>query len=230
MVTSSRLMMGRAVGVWPMVGPDCSEWGGRRQSGEAFGRATTSSEKTATRRAMLDAFGGGGRDVHADRRRSGGRHRRRAGARGGYVRGGGEGVIGEVLRGKTTVWQIGEQKSFQTLMRVERSIPVPAPGRRCWCACIWPASRARDQGIAIQRFRCRAAAAGDAHSAERGLGRGAAVGAARRGSAGRSRHPSHRANWVNGPLVTIELFPGGVGNTIDGWSRSTCCCRPAVLR
>jgi len=40
------------------------------------------------------------------------------------------GVTGMVPRGRTRVWQIGEQKSFDTLALVERPVPTPGRARR----------------------------------------------------------------------------------------------------
>lgn len=129
----------------------------------------------------------------------------------------GEGVIGEVPRGKTTVWQIGEQKSFQTLMRVERPIPVPAPGQAL-VRVHYAGIAARDQGIAIQRFPVPPGPRPATRiPLSEGSGEVLAVGAGEaRIRPGDRVTCCHWANWVNGPWSPSN-YSADVGNTIDGW-------------
>ncbi len=127
------------------------------------------------------------------------------------------GILGTVPRGKTTVWQIGDQKSFETLTRVERPIPVPGAGQAL-IRVHYAGIAARDQGIAIQMFPVPPGPRPATRiPLSEGSGEVLAVGA------GESRiKPDdrvtccHWANWVSGPWSPSN-YAADVGNTIDGW-------------
>lgn len=127
------------------------------------------------------------------------------------------GVIGEVPRGKTTVWQIGEQKSFQTLQRVERPVPVPGPGMAL-VRVHYAGIAARDQGIAIQMFPVPPGPRPATRiPLSEGSGDVLAVGAGEaRIKPGDRVTCCHWANWVAGPWSPSN-YSADVGNTIDGW-------------
>jgi NADPH:quinone reductase-like Zn-dependent oxidoreductase len=126
-------------------------------------------------------------------------------------------VIGEVPRGKTTVWQIGEQKSFQTLQRVERPVPVPGPGMAL-VRVHYAGIAARDQGIAIQMFPVPPGPRPATRiPLSEGSGDVLAVGAGEaRIKPGDRVTCCHWANWVAGPWSPGN-YSADVGNTIDGW-------------
>ena len=126
-------------------------------------------------------------------------------------------VIGEVPRGKTTVWQIGEQKNFQTLQRVERPVPVPGPGMAL-VRVHYAGIAARDQGIAIQMFPVPPGPRPATRiPLSEGSGDVLAVGAGEaRLKPGDRVTCCHWANWVAGPWSPSN-YSADVGNTIDGW-------------
>ncbi len=127
------------------------------------------------------------------------------------------GVLGAVPRGTTTVWQIGEQKSFETLTRVQRPIPVPGPGQAL-VRVHYAGIAARDQGIAIKMFPVPPGPRPESRiPLSEGSGEVLAV------AAGESRiKPGdrvtccHWARWVSGPW-TPDHYAADIGNTIDGW-------------
>jgi NADPH:quinone reductase-like Zn-dependent oxidoreductase len=127
------------------------------------------------------------------------------------------GVIGTVPRGKTTVWQIGEQKSFETLTRVERPIPSPGPGQAL-IRVHYAGIAARDQGIAIQMFPVPPGPRPATRiPLSEGSGEILAVGAGEtRLKPGDRVTCCHWANWVSGPWSPSN-YVADVGNTIDGW-------------
>jgi NADPH:quinone reductase-like Zn-dependent oxidoreductase len=127
------------------------------------------------------------------------------------------GVIGTVPRGKTTVWQIGEQKSFETLTRVERPIPSPGPGQAL-VRVHYAGIAARDQGIAIQMFPVPPGPRPATRiPLSEGSGEVLAVGAGEaRLKPGDRVTCCHWANWVSGPWSPSN-YVADVGNTIDGW-------------
>lgn len=126
-------------------------------------------------------------------------------------------VIGEVPRGRTTVWQIGEQKSFQTLARVERPVPVPGPGMAL-IRVHYAGIAARDQGIAIQMFPVPPGPRPPTRiPLSEGSGEVLAVGAGEpRIKPGDRVTCCHWATWVSGPWNPSN-YSADVGNTIDGW-------------
>lgn len=126
-------------------------------------------------------------------------------------------VIVELPRGKTTVWQIGEQKSFQTLQRVERPVPVPGPGMAL-VRVHYAGIAARDQGIAIQMFPVPPGPRPATRiPLSEGSGDVLAVGAGEtRIKPGDRVTCCHWANWVAGPWSPSN-YSADVGNTIDGW-------------
>ena len=129
----------------------------------------------------------------------------------------GTGVIGTVPRGNTTVWQIGEQKSFETLTRVERPIPTPGPGQAL-IRVHYAGIAARDQGIAIQMFPVPPGPRPATRiPLSEGSGEVLAVGADEtRIKPGDRVTCCHWANWVSGPWSPSNYL-ADVGNTIDGW-------------
>lgn len=127
------------------------------------------------------------------------------------------GVIGAVPRGRTRVWQVGEQKSFDTLALVERPVPVPGPGQAL-IRVHYAGIAARDQGIVMQRFPVPA---GPRPATRIPLSEGAGevleVGAGEaRIQPGDRVTSTHWANWVSGPWTPAN-YSADVGNTIDGW-------------
>lgn len=130
---------------------------------------------------------------------------------------GAAGVLGTVPRGKTSVWQIGVQKSFDTLTRVERPVPVPGPGQAL-IRVHYAGIAARDQGIAIQMFPVPPGPRPETRiPLSEGSGEVLAVGAGEvRIKPGDRVTCCHWANWVSGPW-TPSNYVADVGNTIDGW-------------
>ena len=127
------------------------------------------------------------------------------------------GVIGDVPRGRTHVWQVGEQKSFDTLSLVERAVPVPGPGQAL-IRVHYAGIAARDQGIVMQRFPVPAGPRPATRiPLSEGAGEVLAVGAGEtRIQPGDRVTSTHWANWVSGPW-TPSHYSADVGNTIDGW-------------
>ncbi len=131
--------------------------------------------------------------------------------------GAGNGVLGAVPRGSTTVWQIGEQKSFATLERVERPIPAPGPGQAL-IRVHYAGIAARDQGIVMQMFPVPPGPRPAMRiPLSEGSGEVLAVGAGEaRLKPGDRVTCCHWANWVSGPWSPSNYI-ADVGNTIDGW-------------
>ena len=127
------------------------------------------------------------------------------------------GVVGEVPRGRTRVWQIGEQKSFETLALVERPVPLPGPGQAL-IRVHYAGIAARDQGIVMQRFPVPAGPRPATRiPLSEGAGEVLAVGAGEtRIQPGDRVTSTHWANWVSGPWTPAN-YSADVGNTIDGW-------------
>jgi NADPH:quinone reductase-like Zn-dependent oxidoreductase len=127
------------------------------------------------------------------------------------------GVIGEVPGGLTRVWQLGAQKSFDTLELVERPMPVPGPGEALVRA-RYAGIAARDQGIVMQLFPVPP---GPRPATRIPLSEGAgdvlAVGPGEtRIRPGDRVTGVHWARWVSGPW-SPDNYAADVGNTIDGW-------------
>ncbi|MDX2144160.1 MAG: NAD(P)-dependent alcohol dehydrogenase [Rhodospirillaceae bacterium] len=126
-------------------------------------------------------------------------------------------VLGDVPKGKMRVWQVGAQKSFDTIELVERKIPTPGPGQaliKVHAAGI----AARDQGIATGFFPVppppRAATL---IPLSEGAGDVVAVGEGEtRIKPGDRVTSNHWSNWVSGPW-SPDNYVADVGNTIDGW-------------
>jgi NADPH:quinone reductase-like Zn-dependent oxidoreductase len=131
--------------------------------------------------------------------------------------GAGNSVIGTVPRGSTTVWQIGEQKSFATLERVARPIPAPGPGQAL-IRVHYAGIAARDQGIVMQMFPVPPGPRPATRiPLSEGSGEVLAVGAGEtRLKPGDRVTCCHWANWVSGPWSPTN-YAADVGNTIDGW-------------
>jgi NADPH:quinone reductase-like Zn-dependent oxidoreductase len=127
------------------------------------------------------------------------------------------GIVGDMPRGRMRVWQLGEQKSFDTLTRVERPIPVPGPGEAL-IRVRFAGIAARDQGIVMQMFPVPPGP----HPATRiplseGSGDVIAVGSGEsRIRPGDRVTGCHWANWISGPWRQ-DNYAADVGNTIDGW-------------
>jgi NADPH:quinone reductase-like Zn-dependent oxidoreductase len=126
-------------------------------------------------------------------------------------------VIGEVPRGKMRVWQVGAQKSFDTLELVERKIPAPGPGHAL-IKVHYAGIAARDQGIATGFFPVPPPPrAPTLIPLSEGAGEVLAVGASEaRIRPGDRVTSNHWANWISGPWSTAN-YAADVGNTIDGW-------------
>jgi len=126
-------------------------------------------------------------------------------------------VNGVVPKGKMRVWQLGEQKSFDTLELVERKIPTPGPGQAL-IKVMYAGIAARDQGIAMERFPVpRGPRPKTLIPLSEGAGDVIAVGAGeQRIKPGVRVTSNHWANWINGPW-SPDNYAADVGNTIDGW-------------
>ena len=129
----------------------------------------------------------------------------------------GQTVIGSVPRGKTTVWQIGEQKGFESLTRVERPVPTPGPGQAL-IRVHFAGIAARDQGIVMQMFPVPPGPRPATRiPLSEGAGEVLAVGAGEsRIQPGDRVTACHWANWVSGSWTPAN-YSADVGNTIDGW-------------
>lgn len=127
------------------------------------------------------------------------------------------GVIGAVPRGRTRVWQIGEQKSFDTLTLVERPVPTPAPGQAL-IRVHYAGIAARDQGIVTAMFPVPAGPRPATRiPLSEGAGEVLAVGAGEtRIRPGDRVTACHWGSWVSGPW-SPDNYAADVGNTIDGW-------------
>jgi NADPH:quinone reductase-like Zn-dependent oxidoreductase len=115
------------------------------------------------------------------------------------------------------VWQLGEQKSFETLTRVERPIPTPGPGEAL-IRVRYAGIAARDQGIVMQMFPVPPGPRPATRiPLSEGSGDVVAVGAGETRIRPGDRVTScHWANWVSGPW-SQDNYVADVGNTIDGW-------------
>jgi len=127
------------------------------------------------------------------------------------------GVTGEVPKGPMRVWQLGAQKSFDTLELVERPVPAPGPGQAL-IRVRYAGIAARDQGIVMQMFPVPP---GPRPATRIPLSEGAgdvlAVGPGEtRIRPGDRVTACHWANWVSGPW-SPDNYAADVGNTIDGW-------------
>jgi NADPH:quinone reductase-like Zn-dependent oxidoreductase len=115
------------------------------------------------------------------------------------------------------VWQVGEQKSFDTLELVTRPIPSPGPGQALIKA-RYAGIAARDQGIAMERFPVPPGPRPKTMiPLSEGAGDVVAVGAGvARIKPGDRVTSNHWANWISGPW-SPDNYAADVGNTIDGW-------------
>lgn len=124
---------------------------------------------------------------------------------------------GKVPRGKMRVYQIGAQKSFDTLMMVERPIPTPGPGQAL-IRVDYAGIAARDQGIVMNQFPVPPGLRPETRiPLSEGAGEVIAVGAGEtRIQPGQRVTSTHWATWVSGPWSPAN-YVADVGNTIDGW-------------
>ncbi len=130
---------------------------------------------------------------------------------------GGASVLGSVPRGRIRVWQIGTQRSFETLELVERPVPVPSAGEAL-IRVHYAGIAARDQGIVTQQFPVPPGPRPATRiPLSEGAGEVLAVGPFEtRIRPGDRVTASHWANWVSGPW-SPDNYAADVGNTIDGW-------------
>ncbi len=124
---------------------------------------------------------------------------------------------GKVPKGKMRVYQIGAQKSFDSLTLVERPIPTPGPGQaliKVHAAGI----AARDQGIVMNQFPVPPGLRPEGRiPLSEGAGEVIAVGAGEtRIQPGQRVTSCHWAKWISGPW-SPNNYEADVGNTIDGW-------------
>ena len=126
-------------------------------------------------------------------------------------------IAGKVPKGRMRVWQLGEQKSFDTLELVERPIPTPKPGQAL-IKVRYAGIAARDQGIVMERFPVpRGPRPKTLIPLSEGSGDVVAVGAGdTRIKPGDRVTSNHWANWISGPW-SPDNYAADVGNTIDGW-------------
>jgi NADPH:quinone reductase-like Zn-dependent oxidoreductase len=126
-------------------------------------------------------------------------------------------VTGTVPKGRTRAWQIGEQKSFETLELVERPVPVPGPGQAL-VRVHYAAIAARDQGIVTGMFPVPPGPRPATRiPLSEGAGEVLAVGAGEtRIRPGDRVTACHWGTWVDGPW-TPDHYAADIGNTIDGW-------------
>ena len=129
------------------------------------------------------------------------------------------GAIGaaKAERGRMRVWQIGEQRNFDSLTLVERPIPSPGPGEAL-IRVHYAGIAARDQGIVMQQFPVPP---GPRPATRIPLSEGAGevieVGAGEtRIQVGDRVTSTHWANWASGPWTPAN-YAADVGNTVDGW-------------
>jgi NADPH:quinone reductase-like Zn-dependent oxidoreductase len=124
---------------------------------------------------------------------------------------------GAVPKGKMRVWQVGEQKSFDTLTLVERPIPTPGPGLAL-IKVQYAGIAARDQGIAMNMFPVPPGPrAQTLIPLSEGCGEVLALPAGEtRIKVGDRVTAPHWAQWVSGPWSPAN-YVADVGNTIDGW-------------
>jgi NADPH:quinone reductase-like Zn-dependent oxidoreductase len=122
-----------------------------------------------------------------------------------------------VPKGKMRVWQVGEQKSFDTLTLVDRPIPKPGAGQAL-IKVSHAGIAARDQGIAMQMFPVPPGPRPQTLiPLSEGCGEVLAVDASEpRIKVGDRVTAPHWANWVSGPWSPAN-YAADVGNTIDGW-------------
>jgi NADPH:quinone reductase-like Zn-dependent oxidoreductase len=124
---------------------------------------------------------------------------------------------GQVPKGKMRVWQLGEQKSFETLTLVSRPIPTPGPGQAL-IKVHYAGIAARDQGIVMNMFPVPPGPrAATLIPLSEGCGEVLALEAGEtRIKVGERVTAPHWAQWVSGPWSPVN-YAADVGNTIDGW-------------
>ncbi len=120
-------------------------------------------------------------------------------------------------KGTMRVYQVGEQKSLDTLALVRRPIPSPSPGMAL-IKVHYAGIAARDLGIATGRFPVPPGLRpASLIPLSEGAGDVLAVGQGEtRIKVGDRVTSPHWAHWVSGPW-TPKNYEADVGNTIDGW-------------
>lgn len=122
--------------------------------------------------------------------------------------------VGETTR----VWEIGEQKSIDTLRLVTRPMPVPGAGQAL-IKVTATSINARDHGLISNLFPFPPGRRPETRiPLSEGAGEVVAVGEGVANVAPGDRVTAcHFSHWLDGPWDPVQSYIGDVGNNVDGW-------------
>jgi len=126
--------------------------------------------------------------------------------------------IAQAVGATTRVWEIGEQKSIDTLRLVNRPMPVPGPGQAL-IKVTATSINARDHGLISNLFPFPPGRRPETRiPLSEGAGEVVAVGEGVANVAPGDRVTAcHFSHWLDGPWDPEQSYIGDVGNNVDGW-------------